>query len=69
MNSITIYMADNILDGFATPAERLAGGDIEAFFDRHVALGFGQLMISVTGLLLAFCFARFLFNRKIFLRL
>jgi predicted acyltransferase len=69
MNSITIYMADNILDGFATPAERLAGGDIKAFFDTHVALGFGQLMISVTGLLLAFWFARFLFNRKIFLRL
>jgi hypothetical protein len=39
------------------------------FFDTHVAPGFGQLMISVTGLLLAFWFARFLFSRKIFLRL
>jgi len=69
MNSITLYMADNILDGFATPGQRLAGGDIKAFFDTHVAQGFGQLMISVTGLLLAFWFARILFARKVFLRL
>ncbi|HXR47471.1 MAG TPA: heparan-alpha-glucosaminide N-acetyltransferase domain-containing protein [Candidatus Limnocylindrales bacterium] len=69
MNSITLYMTDNILGSFANPAQRLAGGDIKTFFDARVAQGFGQLMISVTGLLLAFWLARFLYQRKVFLRL
>ncbi|HTV61717.1 MAG TPA: heparan-alpha-glucosaminide N-acetyltransferase domain-containing protein [Verrucomicrobiae bacterium] len=69
MNSITLYMADNILDGFATPAQRLVGGNIKAFFDAHVAQGFGELMIAITGLLLVFWFARLLYQRKVFLRL
>jgi hypothetical protein len=33
-----------------------------------VAEGSGDLMISIIGLLLAFWFARFLYQRKIFLR-
>jgi len=69
MNSITIYLASNIIGGFRRLAGRLAGGDIKNFFEVHIAPGFGDLMISVMGLLLAFWFVRFLYQRKIFLRL
>ena len=69
MNSITIYLASNIIGGFRRLAGRLAGGDIKNFFEVHITPGFGDLMISVVGLLLAFWFVRFLYQRKIFLRL
>ncbi len=69
MNSITLYMTDNILGSFTNPAKRLVGGDIKAFLDAHVTQGFGQLMIALTGVLLALWLARFLYQRKIFLRL
>jgi predicted acyltransferase len=69
MNSITIYIAGDILNGFDGLAERFVGGDIKTFFDSSVTEGFGELMISIVGLLLAFWFAHFLYKRKIFLRL
>lgn len=70
MNSITIYVTGNILGGnFDRLGQRLVGGSIRNFFDNHVAQGFGQLLICIIGLALAFVFVRFLYNRKIFLRL
>ena len=69
MNSITIYLASNLLGSFRRPAARLVGGDIRRFFEEHVAQGAGDMIISIVGLLLAFWFVRFLYNRKIFLRL
>lgn len=69
MNSITIYMADNILGGFASPAHRLVGGNIREFLNAHVAQGFGQVIIALTGVLLAIWLARLLYKRKVFLRL
>jgi predicted acyltransferase len=69
MNALTIYLVDSILGGYASLAPRFVGGVIKAFFDAHVTQGFGQLMISVTGLLLAIWLAHFLYRRKIFLRL
>lgn len=69
MNPITIYLTSNIIGGFRNPAKRFVGGDIKAFFDDHVGRGTGDLLIAVMGLLLAFWFVRFLYNRKIFLRL
>jgi len=69
MNSITIYITSNLIGGFRRIAPRLVGGDIKAFLDDHVTKGFGDLMISLVGLLLVFWFARFLYQRKIFLRL
>ena len=76
MNSITIYLAANILGpgiaggpgGFGKIATRLAGGDVRAFFNSHVCSGFGDLMVALIGLLLAFWFVHFLYRRKIFLR-
>ena len=69
MNSITIYLASNILGGFRRLAERLAGGDVKAFFEDRVAAGLGEMMVSVVGLALAFWLVHFLYRRKIFLRL
>ena len=70
MNSITIYLIKNFLGGsFSKLSARLVGGDVKAWFDAHVAIGFGEMMISVVGLLLAFWFVRFLYQRKIFLRI
>src|ERR1019366_8251146 len=69
MNSITVYLASNILGGFRKLATRFVGGDVRIFFDGHVAKGFGDMVISIVGLLLAFWFVHFLYKRKIFLRL
>lgn len=69
MNSITIYLASNIIGGFRKLATRFVGGDVKIFFDAHVAKGFGDMLISIVGLLLAFWLVHFLYKRKIFLRL
>ncbi len=71
MNAITIYMGENILGGYHGYdhiSERFLGGDIRSFFEHHVGKGFGESMINIGGLLAAFLLARFLYRRKIFLR-
>lgn len=69
MNAITIYLIKNFLGGtFSRLAARLVGGDIKAYLDDHVAKGFGDLLIAVVGLLIAFWIVRFLYQRKLFLR-
>ena len=42
---------------------------LQLFLDAHVAVGFGELVSSLVGVLLFVLFARFLYQRKIFLRL
>jgi predicted acyltransferase len=69
MNSITIYVGTNVLGNWNRTASRFLGGDVKAFFDANVAKGFGDLVISVGGLVLAFWFVNFLYRKKIFLRL
>ncbi|EEF61365.1 acyltransferase family protein [Pedosphaera parvula] len=69
MNSITIYLTSNFIGGFRGLATRLVGGDVKSFLDLHVAKGSGDMVLSITGLLLAFWFVQFLYRRKIFLRL
>ncbi|HUA38017.1 MAG TPA: heparan-alpha-glucosaminide N-acetyltransferase domain-containing protein [Candidatus Sulfopaludibacter sp.] len=69
MNSITLYLTAGVLDGFGQIATRLVGGDVKNLFDVYVATGSGELAISLVGLLLVFWLARFLYQRKIFLRL
>ncbi|MGA2243867.1 MAG: heparan-alpha-glucosaminide N-acetyltransferase domain-containing protein [Verrucomicrobiota bacterium] len=70
MNPITLYLASNFLGGlgFEKLAQRLAGGPVKSFFDAHVARGFGELVISAVAVALFVWFARFLYQRKIFLR-
>ena len=71
MNPITLYLVSNFLGGlgFEKLARRLTGGSVKIFFDTHVAIGFGELVSSLVGVLLFVLFARFLYQRKIFLRL
>jgi predicted acyltransferase len=69
MNSITVYLASNMLGGFRKLASRFVGGDVRIFLDAHIAKGFGDMVISIVGLLLAFWLVHFLYKRKIFLRL
>jgi len=68
MNSITIYLVKNFLGGFSRLASRLVGGDVKAYLDTHITPGFGDLMVSIVGLLLAFWLVRLLYKRKVFLR-
>lgn len=67
-NAITIYLIENILGGFSGLASRLVGGDVQQFVDAHLAKGCGNLLVAAVGLLIAFWFVRFLYQRKIFLR-
>ena len=71
MNPITLYLTSNFLGGlgFEKLARRLTGGPVKMFFDTHVTPGFGELVGSLVGVLLFVWFARFLYQRKIFLRL
>lgn len=66
-NAITLYLAAQIV-GFQGIATRFAGGDVKQFLDARVAEGFGSLFIALAGLLLMVLFARFLYQRRIFLR-
>jgi len=68
MNAITVYVGGGII-GFRGIATKLAGGDLQYFLNTHVTRGFGDAVISLVGLLLAIGFCRFLYKRKIFLRL
>lgn len=68
-NAITIYVASNLLGGFSSIARRFVGGDVRAFFNGAENTGYGDLLVALVGLALTFWFLRFLYNRKIFLRL
>ncbi len=68
MNSITIYVTKKIIGGFNPISARVVGGDISDFFNAHL-YGSGDLMVTFLGLLMAFWWVRFLYRRKIFLRL
>ena len=71
MNPITLYLASNFMGGlgFEKLARRLTGGPVNSFLNTHVAAGCGELVSSLVGVLLFLWFARFLYQRKIFLRL
>jgi len=70
MNPITLYLTSNFLGGlgFEKLARRVTGGPVKGFFDAHIAAGCGELVSSFVGVLLFIWFARFLYQRKIFLR-
>jgi hypothetical protein len=67
-NALTAYLAMNLVD-FRSIAARFVGGDIQAFLDAHVAVGFGGLIVAAVGLLLPILLVRFLYQEKIFIRL
>ena len=64
MNPITIYMARNIVD-FNALAKRFVGGELLTIFGENV----GYFLYTTVSLVLTILFVRFLYKRKIFLRL
>ena len=67
-NALLVYLAENILD-FEALAARFVGGDVKNFLDTSVTKGVGGLVIALVGLLLPVLLVRFLYQRKIFIRL
>jgi predicted acyltransferase len=67
-NPITLYVLDSLV-GFDKLARRLAGGDIKSFLDSRIATGAGDMLIAILAVTIAILLARFLYHRKIFLRL
>jgi predicted acyltransferase len=67
MNAITIYILHELLD-FKKVAERFVGGDIQAALNR-AAPGLGTLLVVLLAVGLTFAVVRFLYQRKVFLRL
>ena len=62
VNPITIYLAVRFID-FDTFAKLFVGGEV------NKALGnYGELVLAITSLVFCFLFLRFLYQRKIFLR-
>jgi len=66
-NAIAVYMLAHVVD-LGTMAERIAGGEIKAWLNETVQAGFGDLVIAAIALGLAILFCRFLYKRKIFLK-
>lgn len=67
-NALLVYLAVNLVD-FTAIASRLVGGDVKAFLERTFAAGSGELVVAAVGLLLPILLLRFLYQRKIFIRL
>jgi len=67
MNAITIYLVSALV-GFRKVADRFVGGSVKNFFNTHVS-GSGDFVQALVALLIMFCIVRFLYRRKIFLRL
>lgn len=67
-NALAAYLAVNLVD-FPAIAARFVGGDVEAFLDANHAKGIGGLLIALFGLALPVLLVRFLFQKKIFIRL
>ncbi len=66
-SAIVLYMF-NIIFGFHVIAERLVGGDVEHLADRLMTPGAGRFLVTLVALLIALAAARFLYRRRIFLR-
>ena len=63
MNPITIYLVSSLVS-FGNLAKRLVGGSVQ-----HALGDAGHLLVSLVAVTLMFALVRFLYQRKIFLRL
>jgi predicted acyltransferase len=66
-NAIALYMINNMV-GFQAVASRLVGGDIYALLNAQVTRGAGSFVNIAVAVTLAIVLARYLYQRKIFLR-
>ena len=67
-NALAVYLAVEIVD-FEDLAARFVGGDVRNLLDTHFANGSGELLVALLGLLFPVLLVRFLYQRKIFIRL
>jgi predicted acyltransferase len=56
MNPITLYLASSVLS-FHGVANRLVGGSIKAWFDRHIVTGAGGILVTIVSLGFVFLLA------------
>jgi predicted acyltransferase len=68
MNSITIYMASNLVD-FGKLARRLTGGEVADLLDRALRPGASDMLTALVGVGFCVWLAWLLHRRKVFLRL
>jgi predicted acyltransferase len=66
-NAIALYMINNMV-GFQAFASRLVGGDIYKYLNAQVTTGAGGAVNIAVAVTLAIALARYLYQRKIFLR-
>jgi len=66
-NAITLYFLNDLLNYYDVAA-RFVGGDFASLLDRFFAQGAGAFMIHTLGLIFAVLLARFMYRRKIFIR-
>lgn len=67
-NPITIYLIVTLVE-FRQIASRFVGGDISAGLNKYLAPGLGDLLVALVACAFVFGLMRFLYQRKIFLRL
>jgi predicted acyltransferase len=67
MNAITIYLVSALV-GFRKVADRFVGGSVKNFFNEHLSNS-GDFVQAAVAMLIMFAVVRFLYKRKIFLRL
>jgi predicted acyltransferase len=68
LNPITIYLLGNVM-AFDDIAARVLGGPVAAFVNARVAEGWGDVLISLGGILLAVAICGFLHRKRLYLRL
>jgi predicted acyltransferase len=66
-NALTLYFLNDILN-YESVAARFAGGDFAAFLDRTVTNGTGGFVVHILGIAFAILLARFMYRRRIFIR-
>ena len=66
-NAITIYMLVHIVE-LTDLSRRFVGGGVKTWFDNVLRPGAGDFVIACLALLFAVLFCRFLYRRRIFLK-
>ena len=67
MNPITLYFAASLID-FPKLAARFTGSDLQKYLSTTLHPGIGELLTSLVAMTLCILLARFLYMRKIFIR-
>jgi predicted acyltransferase len=66
-SAIALYLVNNVVD-FGRLARRFVGGDIARAADDWIGAGAGGVLAHAVALAMVIALARFLYHRRIFLR-